>query len=201
MSHPQPPVVQPPVVQPPVQPSVPQVAAQPQRPRRSRPWLGFGLAVLMVLVWGIGWGLFTHVRMDAYVSHVVPVGESWTDERTGTGYKVLATEVHKRIERGSSDAHTAPDGAVYLLVKMERDNLVEDSTCGFDLVGPDRMKWTTDSISLPDQYPYCSNTQAVKTYWMAYLVPEALLPDLLGVTVHYMQLVHNPALALPERSN
>ena len=168
--------------------------------RRPNAWWGFGLAVLMVLVWGIGWGVFTHIRMDAYISGVIPVGQSWTDTRTGTSYTVAQTEVHKRIERGST-ANTAPDGAVYLLVKMERTDLVEDSTCGFDLIGPERRKWSPDFLSLPEQYPYCSNSDGVTTYWMSYLVPESLLPDLVGVTVHYMQLVHNPALALPAPSN
>lgn len=165
---------------------------------RGSGWLGFWLAVVMVLVWGLGWGMFTHIRTDAYISHVIPVGDSWTDTRTGTSYKVLESEVHKRLERGKTDAYTAPDGAIYLLVKVEREHLVEDSTCSFDLIGPERMKWATESILLGDEYPNCSNKDAVRTYWMVYLVPEALLPDLLGVTVHYMQLRHNPALALPE---
>lgn len=178
------------------------VAAAPPPPRPSRrPWLGFGLAVLMVLVWGIGWGVFTAVRTDAYVGGTIPVGQSWTDPSTNTSYRVVETETHQRIERNESSAETAPDGAVFLLVHVVRENLVEDSVCYLDLIGPERMRWTTESISLPETYPYCSNKDAVTDYWLVYLVPERLVPDLVGITIHYTTWNHHPALALPPPGN
>lgn len=165
----------------------------------NRAWLGFCLALLLVVVWGVGWGVFTHVRMDAYVSHVVPVGQVWTDPGSGTTYRVLETQVSRRLERGSL-SETAPDGAVFYYVKVQRDQLTEDSPCSFQLLGPERMLWSTDTSSLPEGYPHCSNTDQVKVFWMNYLIPESLVGELVGITIHYMQWEHNPALALPAPS-
>ena len=168
--------------------------------RLSKAWLGFGMAVLLVLVWGIGWGVFTHVRMDGYVSDVLPVGHIWTDPASGTTYEVLKTETHIRIERGTLST-SAPDGAVYLFVQMRRANLTETSLCSFNLVGPDRVMWSVDTGTLPEEYPFCSNRDQTTEYWMSYLIPESMLDQLVGVTHHYMQWRHNPALALPTPSN
>ncbi|MGA4670042.1 hypothetical protein ACPCG0_09635 [Propionibacteriaceae bacterium Y1923] len=169
--------------------------------RASRPWIGFGLAVLLVLVWGIGWGLFTHVRTQAYVGGSVPAGQPWTDPLTGTTYTVVETETHKRIQRTESTAEVAPDGAIFLLVHMTRVNVTEESVCYLDLIGPERMRWTAEVFGLPESYGRCSYEEASTDYWMTYVVPERLVDEVLGVTIHFTTWNHNPAMELPPPGN
>ncbi|MGD7732431.1 hypothetical protein ACQCX5_05640 [Propionibacteriaceae bacterium G57] len=173
------------------------VASRPAR--RWRHWIGFVVGLAVVLAWGIGWGVFVHVRMDAYVSHVVPVGQTWTDPHSGARYTVLEHQQHTSFERSSSTTSEAPQGATYVWVKFRLEGANEQSVCGLQLLGSHRMLWDSTFQNLPRDHESCK-VDSDGEFWLGYLVPTWAAEQLVGVTIHYMQFRHNPALALPPPS-
>lgn len=171
--------------------------------RALKRWAPLALAVVICVVWGLGWGLFIHKRMEPYHASVVPKGTAWQSPE-GARYTVLASEQVTEVE-GFDGVKKTPEGSVSVLVQVRVQNATADTGCVFDLLGSGRELWRYSSDWVPrpadnrEKYPLCppdDSRGAEFTYWASYLVPKDRVDGIVGLFKDTLTYRKNPALAI-----